>query len=156
MGFKVYGYKSEPFDEFGDGDRYMVIEGGALEIWHEDGSKFDYQPDARGLGGGRRARAHEPLLPRSPHSLNSASDRQTDPKVGDDHPGLTGPGRVHSGFPRVGSKGRPRLHGAWAEPGCPRCGGGPVAVTSRIWLPPERFASYIAAAAVAIRSSIVS
>jgi hypothetical protein len=28
VGFKVYGYKSEPFDEFGDGDRYKVIEGG--------------------------------------------------------------------------------------------------------------------------------
>ena len=44
MGFKVYGYKSEPFDEFGDGDRYKVIEGGALEIWHEDGSKLTVSP----------------------------------------------------------------------------------------------------------------
>ena len=44
MGFKVYGYKSEPFDEFGDGDRYKVIEGGALEIWHEDGSKLTISP----------------------------------------------------------------------------------------------------------------
>ena len=44
MGFKVYGYKSEPFDEFGDGDRYKVIEGGALEIWHEGGSKLTISP----------------------------------------------------------------------------------------------------------------
>ena len=44
MGFKVYGYKSEPFDEFGDGDRYKVIKGGALEIWHEDGSKSTISP----------------------------------------------------------------------------------------------------------------
>jgi hypothetical protein len=44
VGFKVYGYKSEPFDEFGDGDRYKVIEGGALEIWHEDGSKLTISP----------------------------------------------------------------------------------------------------------------
>jgi hypothetical protein len=36
----------------------------------------------------------------------------------------TGPGRVHSGFPRAGNEGRPRLHGAWAEPPCPRCVGG--------------------------------
>ena len=44
MGFKVYGYKSESFDEFGDQDRYKVIEGGALEIWHEDGSKLTISP----------------------------------------------------------------------------------------------------------------
>ena len=42
MGFKVYGYKSEPFDEFRDGDRYRVIERGALEIWHE-GSRVLYR-----------------------------------------------------------------------------------------------------------------
>ena len=44
MGFKVYGYKSESFDEFDDQDRYKVIEGGALEIWHEDGSKLTISP----------------------------------------------------------------------------------------------------------------
>ncbi len=44
MGFKVYGYKSESFDEFGDQDRYKVIEGGTLEIWHEDGSKLTISP----------------------------------------------------------------------------------------------------------------
>jgi hypothetical protein len=44
MGFKVYGYKSESFDEFGDQDRYKVIEGGALEIWLEDGSKLTISP----------------------------------------------------------------------------------------------------------------
>lgn len=38
----------------------------------------------------------------------------------------TGPGRVHPGFPRAGNEGRPRLHGAWAELPCPRCGGVPA------------------------------
>ena len=44
MGFRVYGYKSEPADEFGDKDNWKVIEGGALEIWREDGSKLVISP----------------------------------------------------------------------------------------------------------------
>lgn len=44
MGFKVYGYKPEEPEPFGDKDNWKVIEGGALEIWREDGSKLVISP----------------------------------------------------------------------------------------------------------------
>jgi hypothetical protein len=44
MTFKVYGYKSEPADEFGDGDKWEVVGGGALEITRHDRSKLVISP----------------------------------------------------------------------------------------------------------------
>jgi hypothetical protein len=44
MGFRVYGYKSEEPEQFEDSDTWKVIEGGALEIWRQDGSKLVISP----------------------------------------------------------------------------------------------------------------
>ena len=38
MSFKVYRNESDPFEQFGDDDRFDIIEGGVLKIHRQDGT----------------------------------------------------------------------------------------------------------------------
>ncbi|MDA4103521.1 hypothetical protein [Mycolicibacterium monacense] len=38
MAFKVYRDSAEPFQEYGDDDRFEIIEGGVLKIHRKDGT----------------------------------------------------------------------------------------------------------------------
>jgi hypothetical protein len=91
-----------------------------LTMWNHDPGRLQYLLDygGRAVWKPRCAGCARPL--RVPLELGLVGQTNAVPSGC-----TTSSGRVDRRFPRAGNEGGSRLHGAWAEHPCPRCGGDP-------------------------------